>query len=141
MKYFLILFSTLGLLTLNSCSTEDAEKAADEFHKRLDANEVIYICDNLVDQTDATDEDRENFRSFLNGIVAMGPQKNRKKTSGFNKKYNNGVTTVKLSYTFEVKGELIYESIVLVKRDEGYKVLMVSMHPDESFVNDYTKDY
>ena len=136
------IFFFLGILfILGSCSTEAAEKVADEFHKKLDAGEVDYIVESLVDHEGSSDENLEEFRDFLTGVVRMGDQKNRQQTSGFSKKYNNGVTTVKLNYTFEVDGEIVYERLVLVDRDNGYKILMVTMHPDESYVEEFTEDY
>lgn len=132
----------LGLLfILGSCSTEAAEKVADEFHKKLDDGKVDYIVENLVDHEGSSEENLDEFRDFLGGVVRQGDHENRKQTTGFSKKYNNGITTVKLSYTFEVDGELVYERLVLVDRGEGYKILMVTMHPDESYVEDFTKDY
>ena len=140
MKIYFFLLIGLGLV-LTGCSTAAAEKVADEFHKKLDEGKVDYIVENLVDHEGSSEENLQEFRDFLGGVVRRGHQTNRKKTSGFNKKYTNGVTTVKLSYTFEVEGELVHERIVLVKRDEGYKLLMVTMHPDESYVEEFTAGY
>lgn len=136
-----VLFLAAVLFILASCSTAGAEKVADEFHKKLDEGKVDYIVENLVDHEGSSDENLEEFREFLNGVVSKGEQTNRKKTTGFSKKYNDGVTTVKLSYTFEVDGQLLYERLVLVDRSEGYKLLIVTMHPDEEFVEDFTEGY
>lgn len=138
-KPILILVGFIFLL--GSCSTEAAEKVADEFHKKLDEGKVDYIVENLVDHEGSSEENLDEFRAFLGGVVRQGDHENRKKTTGFSKKYNNGITTVKLSYTFEVDGELVHERLVLVKRDEGYKILMVTMHPDESYVEEFTEGY
>lgn len=140
MKSFFI--SLIGLsLILTSCSTGNSENIADEFHKKLDAGEIDDIVNVLFDDVDTTPQDKVEFKSFLQGIVAMGEQKNRKKKMGFEKKISNGISTVKYKYTFEVDGELIHERIVLVEREEGYKILMVAMHPDESYVEDFTEQY
>ncbi len=140
MKSFFI--SLIGLsLILTSCSTGNSEHIADEFHKKLDAGEIDDIVNVLFDDVDTTPQDKVEFKSFLQGIVDMGEQKNRKKKMGFEKKISNGISTVKYKYTFEVDGELIHERIVLVEREEGYKILMVAMHPDESYVEDFTEQY
>ena len=136
-----ILFLTALLFILGSCSTEGAEKVADEFHKKLDEGKVDYIVEKLVDHEGSSDENLEEFREFLNGVVSMGEQTKRTKKTGFSKKYTDGVTTVKLSYTFEVADQLLHERLVLVERSEGYRLLIVTMHPDESFVDDFTEDY
>ena len=140
MKTYFYLFLGISLF-FNSCSTADAEKAADEFHKKLDAGEVDYICDHLIDFSESNEDNRESFKNYLEDILAKGKQINRQKTSGFNKQYKNGITTVKLNYTFEVDGETIHERLVLINKGEEYKVLVVSMHPNEDVVIEYTKDY
>jgi hypothetical protein len=61
---------------------------------------------------------------------------------GFSNKINNGLKTVKLSYTFETATYgLIYERIVLIERGGGYKVLAVFMDSDEAVVESQTEDY
>lgn len=138
-KIYLVLFVLSSILI--SCSTEEAEKVADEFHDRINKGEIDYVMENLVDYEASDPEMAANFRSVLELIHSWGKHENRTKSLGYNKKFSNGVTTVKLSYTFDVDGEHMYERLVLVKRDEGYKVLVVSMHPDESIVDQYTVDY
>lgn len=61
---------------------------------------------------------------------------------GFSNKINNGLKTVKLSYTFETATYgLINERIVLIERGGGYKVLAVFMDSDEAVVESQTEDY
>lgn len=140
MKKYLFLF--LGLtLVISSCSTEDAEKAADEFHAKLNEGEIDYIMDNLVSIDESAVEDVEAFRYALEIAHSQGTHENREKSSGFNKSYNNGQTTVKLNYTFTTGGQKIYERLVMVKTDEGYKVLVFAMNPDEAVVEEYTSNY
>lgn len=140
MKKYLFLFLGLSLV-MSSCSTEDAEKAADEFHSRLNSGEIDYIMDNLV-SIDETDQDGvDAFRYALEIAHSQGEHENREKTSGFNKSYNNGQTTVKLNYTFTTGGQKIYERLVLVKTDNGYQVLVFAMNPDEAVVEEYTANY
>ena len=139
-RYYFLLFLPV-FLVLGSCSTADAEKVADEFHKNLDAGNVDYIMNNLVDQEDSTPEELENFRYAIESLISQGEMTNRKKESGFNKNYNNGITTVKLSYTYEVQGTKMYERLVLISKDDGYKVLMFAMNPKESVVEGYTSAY
>lgn len=136
-------FILLALLAfvLGSCSTEDAEKVADEFHQKLDARDFDYIVNNLVDlQGDATEDD---WHEFLELVDSWGPQSNRTKDVGFNKKINNGITSVKLGYTFELEElGLVYERLVLVDRGDGkYKVFTAIMNSDESIVEAETADY
>lgn len=61
---------------------------------------------------------------------------------GFSNKINNGLKTVKLSYTFETATYgLIYERVVLIESGGGYKVLAVFMDSDEAVVESQTEDY
>lgn len=140
MKFAFIFCSLVSLLLASSCSTEAAEKTADLFHQKLDAKDYDYIINNLVDyEGGATIEEWENF---LNLLDSWGPQKNRSKQFDFSKKTQNGLTTVKLSYTFEVeKLGLVHERLVLVKREEGYKLLIVSMNSDEAAVEQETQGF
>lgn len=138
---FLFLFLGLGLI-LTSCSTEGADKVADEFHDKLNAGEIDYIMDNLISWGESSEDEKNSFRSALESVHAQGQHENRKKTSGWNKSMQNGVTTTKVSYTFETNGETIHERLVLVELDEGgWKVLAFAMHPDEDVVIDYVSDY
>ncbi|MCB9225513.1 MAG: hypothetical protein R2780_01890 [Crocinitomicaceae bacterium] len=139
-KYFFLL---IGLsLFLTACDTGAAEKVADEFHKHFDKGEIDYICENMLDAK-TTAEETEGFRSFLQGIYDIGEISNRKKSVGFSEKIRNGITTVKLNYTFEINGETVYESLVFVDRGEGigFKLFVVSMNPDKSVVDEFTEDY
>ena len=141
MKKYFFLFIGLSML-LTSCDTGAAEKVADEFHKKLDAGDLDYIVNDLLD-TESSPEERATFKEYLASVTANGKMENRKKEIGFSEKISNGITTVKLDYTFEVDGELIYESVVFVDRGEGdgFKLLVVSMHPDKAVVDNYTDGY
>ncbi|MEO9532757.1 MAG: hypothetical protein ABJG68_17180 [Crocinitomicaceae bacterium] len=139
MKHLALLFIGFTLL-FTSCSTADAELVADDFHKNMVEGNFDYICENLID-TEAEADLPEEFMDFLNIVATWGPQTNRVKTTDYNKKYSNGVTTVKLGYTFDTPDYHVYEKVVLVKRDEGYKIFMCVMDTDESVVIEGTKDY
>lgn len=138
MKKLYLLFIP-ALFLLGSC-TKEAEAFADKFHNKFDADEIDYIADNMVD-TKATDEEIEGFRSFLSDVRKEGKPENREKSTGFSKKTNNGVTTVRLNYTFELEGEKVYEGLVLIDRGEGYKLHIVSMHPDKSVVDSFMEGF
>jgi hypothetical protein len=140
MKKFFFLFLGLSLL-LSSCSTDAAEKVADDFHEHLDKGDVDYIMDNLIYLEETGPEGIQEFRLALESLGLQGEQTNRQKETGFNKAYNNGVTTVKLSYTYEVQDTKVYERLVLIETDEGYKILMFIMHPDEAVAEEYTSQY
>ena len=105
-RYFLLLLP--AFLVLGSCSTAEAEKVADEFHQKFDNDEIDYIADNMID-TEATPEEIDGFRDFLMGVRLGGKPENREKSTGFSKKMNNGITTVRLNYTFELQGKKVYE--------------------------------
>src|SRR5690606_11459276 len=111
------------LLILGSCGTAEAEKVADEFHKRFDNNEIDYIADNMID-SEATPQEIEGFRNFLNGVRIGGKPENRDKNTGFSKKMNDGVSTVRLNYTFELAGQKVHEGLVLIDRGDGYKIMI-----------------
>lgn len=139
-RYFFLLIGLSFILT--SCDTGAAEKVADEFHKKMDEGDTDYIVKHILD-TESNPQERATFKEYLDGVLAMGEMKNREKSIGFSEKIKNGITTVKLDYTFEVEDELIYESVVFVDRGEGdgFKLLVVSMHPDKAVVDNYTDGY
>jgi hypothetical protein len=123
-----------------SCSTEDASLVADDFHKHLDAGDYDYICNNLVDsEADSTFPDV--FRNFLEVVGGWGPQTNRVKEPSFNKQYKNGLSTVKLAYSFDVDGIHMHERIVLVSRADGYKIILCNMNQNEQTVIDASEHY
>ena len=62
-------------------------------------------------------------------------------STGFNYKSNNGISTVKLEYTFNTDLGFVYEALVLVDRGDGYKVMIASMNSDKSAVDEYTKEF
>jgi hypothetical protein len=128
------------LFVLGSCSTEKAEAVADEFHAKFDSEELDYIAENLLD-TEATEDETQGFIDFLNSVRSEGKPENREKEMGFSKKTSGGVTTVRLNYNFDLNGEKIYEGLVLIDRGDGYKVHIVSMHPDKSVADSYVAEY
>ena len=127
-------------LSLTSCGTGDAELVVDDFHKNMMEGNFEYICDNLID-TEAEADLPEEFMDFLTLVATWGPQTNRVKTSDYNIKYNNGNTTTKVTYTFDTPDYHIYEHVVLVSRDEGYKIFMCVMNTDEAVVIESTKEF
>ncbi|MEX1001267.1 MAG: hypothetical protein WDZ35_04050 [Crocinitomicaceae bacterium] len=137
-RVLLILLLTPFVFT--ACSTEDAQKVADEFHQKLNAGEINHIVNQMLDNT-VTEKERLGFEEYLSGLHQKGKHENRQKTTSFNKSIKNGVTTVKLGYTFEVGGELVHEKLVLVDRGEGYKIIAVSMHPKKEVVDEFTAAY
>ena len=125
---------------MTGCSTEAAEKVADEFHQKLDEGDTDYIIENLADLEGETTT--EDWHAFLELVQSWGPQSDRQKSTGFNKKINNGITSVKLEYTFELEEiGLVYEGIVLVDRGEGYKIFTVIMNSDKSVVDDGLEEF
>ncbi|NOQ71875.1 MAG: hypothetical protein GQ574_07735 [Crocinitomix sp.] len=140
MKHLLILFIGLSTLTFTSCSSGASEKVADEFHQKLDEGDTKYIVDNLADSESGVSEDE--WQDFLDLVVGWGPQTERTKKTGFSAKTNNGITTMKLSYSFQVEEYgLIHERLVLVDRGEGYKIMIAMMNSDESVVENGTSEY
>ena len=139
MKHFLILLVGISALTITSCSTAAAEKIADEFHQKLDAGDTDYIVKNLADTEDLSED---VWTDFLDLVISWGPQTDRTKTSGFSTKINNGVTTIKLGYTFNVIGYgLIHERLVLRDKGDGYKIITALMNSDEAVVENGTAGY
>lgn len=139
MKRLSFLFIALVGLAVMSCSTEAAEKVADEFHAKLDQGDHEYIINNLADLSEVTKDD---WYGFLDVVKGWGPQSNRTKESNFEKRLDNGITRVRLSYTFDVaKYGKIYERIVLVESEGDYKIKTVVMNSDESVVIEGTKDF
>ncbi|MFT5819202.1 MAG: hypothetical protein ACI8ZM_000425 [Crocinitomix sp.] len=142
MKHLLILFIGISTLTLTSCSTGASEKVADEFHLKLDEGDTKYIVDNLADTDSGVSE--EEWQGFLDLVVSWGPQTERTKKMGFSSKINNGVSTMKLSYSFQVEEfGLVHERLVLVDygKGEGYKIMIAMMNSDEDVVENGTSEY
>lgn len=141
MKHLLILLIGISTLTFTSCSSAvEAEKVADNFHQKLDDGDTDYIVKNLADIEGGVTE--QEWRDFLELVNSWGPQTDRIKGTGFNTKINNGVTTVKLSYTFNVEEYgLIHERLVLVDRGEGYKIMIAMMNSDKAVVEQGTSAY
>lgn len=137
MKKFALLFIVAAFMT--SCSNDAAEKIATEFHEKLDAGDYEHIVKNLSDTETVT---AEEWYQFFDIVKTWGPQTNRKNESNYNFKTNNGVTTVKLSYTYDtVEYGKMYERLILIDRGSGYKILTVMMNTDESVVIDGTKEF
>ena len=142
-KFSLNIFSTSCSSTISTCAPESkASKIVEPafLSANLLLSSRIPKPDNLADlEEDVTKEDWHGFLTIVDG---WGPQSNRKKKSGFSKKTNDGVTTVKLSYTFEIAEiGLVYERIVLINRGEDYKIRTVIMNSDEEVVIEATKDF
>jgi hypothetical protein len=134
---FLLLILPLAML---GCGSGAAEKVADEFHQKLDDGDHAYIIEHLADKESNTPD--SEWKAFLELVESWGPQKNRQKTMGFNSQVKNGISTVKLSYTFETESYgLIHERIVLIKRGNEHKILAVFMDSDESVVEAQTEAY
>lgn len=122
-----------------SCSNDAAEKVADEFHTRLENEDYTYIIENITDKETSSDEEWSNFFEV---VRSWGKQSNRINTSNYNFNTRNGITTVKLSYTFSTESyDLMHERLILIDRGEGYKLLTVIMDIDESVVIEGTKDF
>ncbi|UKN01302.1 hypothetical protein K6119_16360 [Paracrocinitomix mangrovi] len=124
-----------------SCSNDEAEKAAEVFHNKLNDGDIEYIMDNLVDTEYATEAELSNFRNVLVLMHSWGEHKNRVSTGGFNRGYHNGISTVKLSYTVDIQEQPMHERLVMSKTDDGYKVLAVAINPDESVVEQFAEQY
>jgi len=113
---------------------------ADEFHQKLDAGETDYIITNLADTDGGVSE--QEWEDFINLVISWGTQTKRTKTIGFSSKINNSVSTVKLSYTFNVEQfGLVHERLVLIDRGQGFKILIAMMNSDESVVEQGTSEF
>jgi len=140
MKNLLFLFIGISVL-LTSCSTAEAKGVADEFHERLNKGEIDYIMDNMVQFGESPQEVKNTFREALEIVHGMGSHEKREKGLEFDEKIQNGVTTVKLSYTFYIGEQLIHERVVLVDTDGPFKILAFSMNPDEALAEAYVAEY
>lgn len=140
MKRTLFLLLILCLI-LTSCGTAEAEHAADQFHEKLDAGDYEWIVDNMIYEEDLEVTPRESWLAFFELVESWGKITNRQRVLGFSNKINNGVTTSKLSYTFDTPLGFMYERIVLVDRGKGFKLLMISMNQKESVVEADTAGY
>jgi hypothetical protein len=142
MKHLLIFFIGISVLTFTSCSSGASEKVADQFHQKLDEGNTKFIVDSLADTRSGVS--KEEWEDFLDLVVSWGPQTERTKNMSFSSKINKGVSTMKLSYTFNVEQfGLVHERLVLVDygTGEGYKIIIAIMNSDESVVENGTSEY
>lgn len=137
MKNWIFLLLLFPLLT--GCSNDAAEKIANEFHNRMESEDYPYIVEHLIDTETST---MEEWTEFFSVIKSWGKQHNRINKSNYNFKTNNGVTTVKLAYTFEVDGfDTMHERLILINRGKGYKIMTVLINTDESVVIEGSKNF
>ncbi len=133
MKNPILLLFLVPILLL-SCSTEEAQKVADDYHDNLKSAKYDYILDNLVDSEQIEADGRDTWMGLMLLIESWGKIESIEKETGFNKSYDNGVTIVNLDYRFEFDpiGE-VFERLALIDRDEGvgYKILGVRYNPDK----------
>ena len=141
MKNLFFVFLVVGIALTGCQSVNDAESIADQFHEKFDAHDHEFIIKNMIDPVEIEAEGEDAWFGLLEGVASWGVIKNREKSSGFNYKSNNGISTVKLKYSFENDMGKMYEAIVLCDRGEGYKILVLSFNTDEAAVDEYTKDF
>ena len=140
MKRIFIIFTILSLVS--SCAGVDkAEKKADEYHEKLDAQDYDYIIDNMCDDMLIEDASEEGMMDFFLLVESWGAQTNRTKDSGFSIKTNDDYTTVKLNYTFENNIGTMYEGLILIDRGEGYKMLTILYNENKSVIDNELADY
>lgn len=78
---------------------------------------------------------------LLTTVDSWGEQKNREQQFGFSKKINNGISTVKLKYTFDIENTTFYESFVVTDDGNGEKISVYAVNTNEATVDDYTSAY
>jgi len=125
-----------------SCTNGEDEKAADQFHEKLDAGEYEWIVDNLVYPEDLVQYNtRAEWMAFFELVQSWGPIINRKAQWGFSTKVQNGVTTSRIGYEFDNDKGHFYERLVLVDRGEGFKLLVIAINTDEATVERQTAGF
>lgn len=129
------------LLTVNACSTKDSEKTIALFHEKLDTGAYDYICDNLLDEEALQSTARSGWMNLFESMENEGEITNREQQSGFSLKTNNGRTTTRLNYTFDMGGKTYYERIVTIERDDEEKILFYGFHKNEKKANKMVKEY
>ena len=141
MKNFIPLLLISVSFLMSACGSGEANKIVDEFHKKLDAKEYDYICDNMLSEDALEATSREEWMGMFTTLDSWGKLKKRKKQSGFSSKTNNGITTVKLKYTFAIDTTLFYERIVTIDDGTGPKLLAFSVNTDEAVVDEFVAGY
>jgi len=134
-------FVLIFTLLLSGCSTGEAEKAADQFHEKLDAHDYDWIINDFIYNEDLEAYSADEWRFFFTDLESWGKMKNREQTFGFSTKINNGVTTCKLSYSFDCDLGKIYERLILIDRGEGYKLMALVLNKNEAEADRLTSDY
>ena len=119
---------------LLSCGVGDAELMMDEFHKKLDAKEYGYIVENMI-HADVINETGEEawFKLFEDIEAFWGTPVSREKETGFQSKYDNGVTRVKLDYELNYEGnKKVFERVFLADSGDGFKITGLFLNSDKS---------
>jgi hypothetical protein len=136
-----ISFALISTLLLGGCGTGAAEKAADQFHQKLDARDYDWIVNDFMYAEDLEAYPADDWRAFFVDLESWGKMKNREQTFGFSTKVNGSITTCKLSYSFDCDLGKIYERLILVDRGEGFKLLALVLDKNEAEADRLTADY
>lgn len=129
----ILLFLVAGLLIFgSSCeSVSEATEIAEEFYALKKAKDYEGII-KLLDEDALAENPAEQWLQHFKTVEAeMGGLKSYSKTA-FNTSTNNGQTSTSLNYTVEYSKGTLYEKILFVKRNDGFKILGYQSNRDRS---------
>lgn len=114
------LICTFLLLTAVSCANaDDAEPFANEFYIAMqngNYKEVMELFDVSLIET----QGKENLKEFITQKEALGELKSFSKESDYKIMETDGKPLVRFMYKVEYTDKILYEYLVLVKRDSQY---------------------
>ena len=124
--------------TFSSCGIgEDASEAqayVEEFYGYLSEKEYDKALD-MVDEDSKKITPEEEWLKILSQKENLGKFNGYEKGMGFNTHYNNGVTTVVLSYTCTYEEMKVYEKFTMVKRGDIYKIMSYEYNTDKNMLS------
>jgi len=122
-----IFFLLIPAFTFFSCNfnfgIDEAEKAADLFHRDLINNAFERIIDHQISSEALEITTSEEWLEIFELLNNNGGVKEVKKKMGFNSTNTNGVHIVRLEYNYTLNdGTEMNEILVLIKENERFKL-------------------
>ena len=118
----IILFLTALISGFLFGSVSQSGKTGDNFYNYLQAKDYNAIIDILDKGALENMSEKEWLLILKSRNFLLGNSFNYTNT-GFHTSTVDNISITKLSYTIENEDKVIYESIDLIKRDDGYKII------------------